>query len=473
MHSLVTWVACIVAIWLLQPQRAYGQLDIRVQVTGPFPVRVCVPMGNQTVANITVAWDDLSIDTWTTLARCLPGVDVFGPAHNYSFASTFRIRITELTVNTIQQLGWNLLDPNAGWDKFPGALLTALQTFSTVRPVSTRYLFLNAGPLFNNVPTSIPNSITDMTGMFYNTVAFNDNDVASWSMTAVRRTDFMFSEATAFNRALNNWQVAFITSMTGMFAGAVNMRGNCSNWCVRLIPSEPVNFDLNTPLWNETHKPQWGQCPNPPIPAVSPILECSGRIYTLDNETCMHWFGYNHDNASNFNVTFPIGTNNRFNPVPIDRGQPTVFTPGRFVTVFNVSFPCNITSGTYVWQLGPRTTTASYSAARVFGLASCTSLPPLPPIAPPILPPLLAPTDPSPPPPPPPPPITATPNELSTTSIILIAVSSSIGLILVIFGFACCLCCCGVCDAPENRTRRRDKNPRPNNEAPLFARKLE
>ena len=320
--------------------RVFAQLDIRIQVSGPFPVTVCIPMGNQTLTNITVAWDDSSINTWTVLPQCLSGVNVFGPTHTYIFASTFRIRITELTANAIQQLGWNLPDPNAGWDKFPTARLTSLQTFSTARPVSTRYLLLNPGPLFNNVPSSIPNSITDMTGMFYNATAFNDIDVASWSMTSVRRTDLMFANAVSFNRSLNAWQVAFITSMTGMFANATAMNGNCSNWCVRLIPTKPTDFDLNTPAWSASNKPSWGNCPNPPIPAVSPILDCSGRIYTIDNETCNFWFGYNHDNATNVNVTFPIGTTNRFTPGPIDRGQPTVYSPGRSFALFNVSFPC-------------------------------------------------------------------------------------------------------------------------------------
>jgi uncharacterized repeat protein (TIGR01451 family) len=69
------------------------------------------------------------------------------------------------------------------------------------------------------------------------------------------------------------------------------------------------------------------------------------------------YFGYNNPNS--IPVTIPVGTNNRFSPSPQDRGQPTVFQPGRHVDVFTVTF----TGSNLVWTLNGRTSTASANLA--------------------------------------------------------------------------------------------------------------
>jgi predicted extracellular nuclease len=71
--------------------------------------------------------------------------------------------------------------------------------------------------------------------------------------------------------------------------------------------------------------------PLAPLP-VAPILECVAR-------SGLSWtarFGYNNPNA--FAVTLPLGAPvNLFLPFPGNRGQPTVFQPGRQHDVFQVS----------------------------------------------------------------------------------------------------------------------------------------
>ncbi len=87
---------------------------------------------------------------------------------------------------------------------------------------------------------------------------------------------------------------------------------------------------------------------------VSPVLECVMRnadgSYTA-------YYGYNNPNP--FPVTIPAGTNNRINPSPTDRGQPTTFAPGRIASVFTVNF----TSGNIVWILNGRTSTAGVNSS--------------------------------------------------------------------------------------------------------------
>ena len=67
---------------------------------------------------------------------------------------------------------------------------------------------------------------------------------------------------------------------------------------------------------------------------ITPILECvtavAGGSYTA-------LFGYKNENKSS--ITIPVGSNNKFYPSPINRGQTTVFKPGRIVGAFRVTLP--------------------------------------------------------------------------------------------------------------------------------------
>ncbi|MBL8154846.1 MAG: DUF11 domain-containing protein, partial [Anaerolineae bacterium] len=89
---------------------------------------------------------------------------------------------------------------------------------------------------------------------------------------------------------------------------------------------------------------------------VFPVLECVAKN---TNGTFTAYFGY--ENKNPVSVTIPVGDDNRFLPhAPQDRGQPSVFGPGRRQFVFKVDFD----GKNIVWQLkGPdgkgRTATAS------------------------------------------------------------------------------------------------------------------
>ncbi len=92
------------------------------------------------------------------------------------------------------------------------------------------------------------------------------------------------------------------------------------------------------------------------LPApIRPVLECvthaGGGAYAA-------WFGYKNENTKS--VYIPAGPLNRFTPAPRDRGQPTLFEPGRAVRAFSVDFP----GTTLVWTLNGRTSTASRTSAR-------------------------------------------------------------------------------------------------------------
>jgi hypothetical protein len=99
--------------------------------------------------------------------------------------------------------------------------------------------------------------------------------------------------------------------------------------------------------------------PITPTAAVRPVLEC---VTKNKNGTYTARFGYKNENT--VAVTIPVGPNNKFTPNPQNRGQPTVFQPGRIQNAFSVVFDGN----NLVWTLkGPdgqgRTSTASRNSA--------------------------------------------------------------------------------------------------------------
>src|SRR5262249_19340555 len=88
---------------------------------------------------------------------------------------------------------------------------------------------------------------------------------------------------------------------------------------------------------------------------VSPVLEC---VAFANGAPSVAYWGYRNDN--DFPVTIPIGDTNKFTPGTPDRGQPTVFEPGRLIGVIATSFGG---AATLVWHLDGRTATASSGSA--------------------------------------------------------------------------------------------------------------
>ncbi len=107
-----------------------------------------------------------------------------------------------------------------------------------------------------------------------------------------------------------------------------------------------------------------------PIKKVSPILEC---VDANNDGTYTAHFGY--ENLYNSNLTIAIGSKNKFTPTPINRGQPSTFTPGRVIDSFQVNF----NGSNLVWYLkSPNgqsaTATASSSSPRCTTNCCCDDL---------------------------------------------------------------------------------------------------
>jgi hypothetical protein len=80
----------------------------------------------------------------------------------------------------------------------------------------------------------------------------------------------------------------------------------------------------------------------PVIPAMEGCTDNGNGSYTA-------WWGYFNKNAGS--VTIPIGTRNKFQPAPSDRGQTTHFQPGNRDSAFSTTFD----SPSLTWILDDRT----------------------------------------------------------------------------------------------------------------------
>jgi hypothetical protein len=87
----------------------------------------------------------------------------------------------------------------------------------------------------------------------------------------------------------------------------------------------------------------------PDCQPLLPIVEC---IENLSPTSKLARVGY--DNKNDFKISIPMGTYNRFNPLPQDRGQPVTFFSGRIVNLFTTTF-----NGSLDWILGPNKATAT------------------------------------------------------------------------------------------------------------------
>jgi len=111
------------------------------------------------------------------------------------------------------------------------------------------------------VPTSLPSSVTDLTGMFFGATTFNQ-DISAWDTSNVTSMSNMFNSATSFNQDISAWDTVKVTDMSGMFFGAtafnnagadlapVNGSWNTSKVSnMSYMFAGDTSFDQNVSLW--------------------------------------------------------------------------------------------------------------------------------------------------------------------------------------------------------------------------------
>jgi surface protein len=98
---------------------------------------------------------------------------------------------------------------------------------STITNMSA--MFNNTSAFNQNISGWDVSKVSNMNGMFQGAIAFNQN-IGSWNTAAVTNMSSMFNGATAFNQAIGTWNTAAVTNMSNMFNGATAFNQNLGTW---------------------------------------------------------------------------------------------------------------------------------------------------------------------------------------------------------------------------------------------------
>jgi surface protein len=129
--------------------------------------------------------------------------------------------------------------------------------WANAKLTTTRTMF-NSAPAFNQPLGEINvSNVTDMSGMFAGTTAFNNggnNNINNWNTANVTLMTSMFTSATAFNQPIGNWNTSNVTNIQQMFQAARAFNQNINSWDISKIPSLASVFQnaeaFNQPLGN-------------------------------------------------------------------------------------------------------------------------------------------------------------------------------------------------------------------------------
>ena len=164
--------------------------------------------------------------------------------HVYAADGTYTILVS----GTLERFGGRAFP-------WPGVrMLTEVISFGDLGIFALSSAFEDAVNLLR-VPDELPSSVTVMSWMFEDAVAFND-DISGWDVSNVTRLRGTFEGAAAFNQDISGWDVSKVTSMSAMFYGAGAFNQNISGWNVSNVTNMQAmfvgayDFDQSLNTWN-------------------------------------------------------------------------------------------------------------------------------------------------------------------------------------------------------------------------------
>jgi len=197
-----------------------------------------LPLSNVNTDLITIDWGDGTV--------IKGGTDY---SHTFLKKGTYTVTISD---------DFTIFSPNGNpGDIFPGrSYVSEIVSFnSSLVDLQNSFRQQNTNIINKNikVPSFLPSSVTNISGMFRSNYVFNDPNISSWNVSNVKDMSLMFYRCYIFNQPLN-WNVSNVENMYSMFASCNNFN-QLLNWNVSNVENMNNMFNncysFNQPLnWN-------------------------------------------------------------------------------------------------------------------------------------------------------------------------------------------------------------------------------
>ena len=163
---------------------------------------------------VSIDWGD---NTTTDIKTTVENV-----SHSYKVIGTYKIIISPKTKGTeISRFGLNTISIGSQY-------LKSMESWGNFNTTSLQKAFAGARNI-ENVPNKLPTNsenksiVTNMSGMFFNTDAFNQ-DISEWDVSSVTNMSEMFFHSRMFNQDISKWDVSNVTNFNNMFVGATSYK---------------------------------------------------------------------------------------------------------------------------------------------------------------------------------------------------------------------------------------------------------
>ncbi len=240
--------------------RSVGPMDFCTECNSPTPGNV-FELGLFGAVNVSIDWGDSTSSVINLPCECEYSTAPI--THTYATSGQYTITVSGTLTGFGQEIDQNFFD-NPPAPLLGAEYLTAVTSFGDLGIESLSLAFFGSNNLID-VPSVLPATVTDLSGLFASASSFND-DISAWNTANVTSMAFMFADliglfsdstepSSAFNQSLSSWVTSSVTDMSGMFSGATSFDQSLSSWVTSKVTymsgmfSGATSFDQSLSSW--------------------------------------------------------------------------------------------------------------------------------------------------------------------------------------------------------------------------------